>query len=77
MRTTPEENKRFASFIADKLNKATSNVRVMLPRKGISAIDAPGKPFYDPDATSSLIHELERLIEKTESRQVRMCSMNR
>ncbi|CAN6452946.1 unnamed protein product [Victoria cruziana] len=72
MRTTPEENKRFASFIADKLNKATSNVRVMLPRKGISAIDAPGKPFYDPDATSSLIHELERLIEKTESRQVKV-----
>ncbi|KAF3793089.1 Uncharacterized protein EJ110_NYTH02513 [Nymphaea thermarum] len=72
MRTTPEENKRFARFIADKLNKATSNVRVLLPWKGVSALDAPGKPFYDPDATSALIHELERLIEKTEHRQVKV-----
>ncbi|VAI85741.1 unnamed protein product [Triticum turgidum subsp. durum] len=50
MRTTLEENKKFAQFIADKLNKSLSTVTVCLPQKGISAIDAPGMPFYDPEA---------------------------
>ncbi|XXG64845.1 hypothetical protein AAC387_Pa05g2689 [Persea americana] len=72
MRTTPDENKEFASFIANKLNKSTSKVCVCLPQKGISALDAPGKPFYDPEATGTLINELEKLIEKNEDRQVKI-----
>ncbi|RWR82438.1 UPF0261 protein [Cinnamomum micranthum f. kanehirae] len=72
MRTTPDENKEFASFIANKLNKSTSKVCVCLPQKGISALDAPGKPFYDPEATGTLINELEKLIEKNEDRQVKV-----
>lgn len=70
MRTTVEENKKFAGFIADKLNKSSSKIRVCLPQNGISALDAPGKPFYDPEATSALINELQRLIKKDEDRQV-------
>ena len=58
VRTTVDENKKFAGFIANKLNKASSKVRVCLPQKGISALDAPGKPFYDPEATVTLINEL-------------------
>ncbi|XP_058092007.1 toMV susceptible protein tm-1(GCR26) [Magnolia sinica] len=71
MRTTVEENKKFARFIAEKLNKSSSRVCVCLPQKGISALDAPGKPFYDPEATGTLINELEKLIEKNEHRQVK------
>ncbi|XP_019095974.1 PREDICTED: uncharacterized protein LOC104762934 isoform X2 [Camelina sativa] len=70
IRTTAEENKIFARFIADKLNKSTSNVRVCLPEKGVSALDAPGKPFCDPEATGALINELQRLIQTNEERQV-------
>lgn len=70
MRTTVEENKKFASFIADKLNKSTSKICVCLPQKGISALDAPGKPFYDPDTTLVLLNELQRLIHTNENRQV-------
>ncbi|CAN8251330.1 unnamed protein product [Cochlearia groenlandica] len=70
IRTTTEENKFFARFIADKLNKSTSEVRVCLPEKGVSALDAPGKPFYDPEASGSLITELQRLIQASEDRQV-------
>jgi uncharacterized protein (UPF0261 family) len=36
MRTTVDENKKFAAFIADKLNKSSSKVRVCLPQKGIT-----------------------------------------
>ncbi|KAH9319523.1 hypothetical protein KI387_021292, partial [Taxus chinensis] len=71
MRTTMDENKKFADFISKKLNKSSSPVRILLPEKGVSALDAPGKPFYDPKATGTLIDELERSIKKTSDRQVR------
>lgn len=70
IRTTPDENKEFAKFIAHKLNKASSKVCVCLPEKGISALDAPEKPFYDPEATGILLSELQRLIQTNEDRKV-------
>lgn len=72
MRTTADENKKFAAFIANKLNKSSSKIRVCLPGKGISALDAPGKPFYDPKATGALIDELQRLIQTNEDRQIKV-----
>ncbi|KAJ0753814.1 putative TIM-barrel domain, IGPS, aldolase-type TIM barrel, UPF0261 domain-containing protein [Helianthus annuus] len=73
MRTTVEENKKFAAFIAKKLNKSSSSkIRVCLPEIGISALDAPGKPFYDTNATGTLIEELKRLIETTDDRKVKV-----
>lgn len=72
MRTTVDESKKFASFIADKLNKSSSKVVVCLPEKGISALDAPGMSFYDPDATATLINELQRLIQSNKDRQVKV-----
>lgn len=70
MRTTADENKKFAAFIAEKLNKSSSKVCLCLPEKGISALDAPGKAFYDPEATGCLVKELQRLIQINEDRQV-------
>ncbi|KAM7250069.1 hypothetical protein ACFE04_021952 [Oxalis oulophora] len=72
MRTTVNENKKFADFIANKLNKSSSKFRVCLPEKGVSALDAPEKPFYDPEATSSLINELKNLIRTKEDQQVKV-----
>ncbi|KAI3942438.1 hypothetical protein MKW98_013090 [Papaver atlanticum] len=73
MRTTADENKKFASFIASKLNKASSKIRICLPQKGLSSLDAPGKPFYDPNVTATLINELERLVVTNDNRQVKRC----
>ncbi|XP_038723556.1 toMV resistance protein Tm-1(GCR237) isoform X2 [Tripterygium wilfordii] len=70
VRTTVHENKKFAAFIADKLNKASSNIRVCLPQKGVSALDAPGKPFHDAESTGILLNELQKLIQTNENRQV-------
>lgn len=72
MRTTVDENRKFAAFIAEKLNKSSSKVSVCLPKMGVSALDAPGMAFYDPDATSTLIDEMQRLIETNECRQVKV-----
>ncbi|CAN6178136.1 unnamed protein product [Urochloa humidicola] len=78
MRTTVEENKKFARFIADKINKSSSTVTVCLPQKGISALDAPGMPFFDPEATSTLLGELNTLIQRTDIREVKLlpCHIN-
>ncbi|XP_022775334.1 uncharacterized protein LOC111317197 [Durio zibethinus] len=73
MRTTVDENKKFAGFIADKLNKSSSKICVCLPQRGVSALDALEKPFYDPEATGTLLNELKRLIHLNEDRQVKMC----
>jgi len=70
MRTTVEENKKFAKFIADKINRSSSKVTVCLPQKGIFARDAPGMPFYDPEATSTLLGELNTLIQINDIREV-------
>lgn len=50
MRTTPDENRRTAEFIVSRLNRMEGPVRFLLPLKGVSAIDAPGQPFHDPEA---------------------------
>ncbi|XP_039125268.1 toMV susceptible protein tm-1(GCR26) isoform X1 [Dioscorea cayenensis subsp. rotundata] len=71
VRTTVVENKKIARFIADKVNKSSSKIRICLPQNGVSALDAPGKPFYDLQATCSLIDELDKLVDKNEERQVR------
>lgn len=71
MRTTVDENRRVAKWISAKLNQSTSPVTLLIPEKGVSAIDDAGQPFHDPVADSALFEELERLIDTTPSRQIR------
>jgi uncharacterized protein (UPF0261 family) len=59
MRTTPEENTRIGADIARKLSSARGPVSVLLPRRGVSAIDKEGQPFDDPIARAAL-HEAIR-----------------
>uniref|UniRef100_A0A7N0V4M8 Tm-1 protein n=1 Tax=Kalanchoe fedtschenkoi TaxID=63787 RepID=A0A7N0V4M8_KALFE len=74
MRTTGEENLKFARFIAEKVMKSSSSSKICicLPEKGVSALDAPGKPFYDPSVSSALISELQRLVQADEHRKVKV-----
>ena len=70
MRTTPEENRQIARWIAAKINRSTAPLRLLLPEGGVSALDAPGQPFHDPEADAALFGELETQIRQTETRQV-------
>jgi uncharacterized protein (UPF0261 family) len=54
MRTTPEENVRIGDDIARKLSAARGPVSVLLPTRGVSAIDKAGQPFDDPVARRAL-----------------------
>ncbi len=70
MRTTPEENAAFGAFLAERLNRCEGPVRFLLPEGGVSAIDAPGQPFHDPDADAALFAALEDQVQQTEQRRL-------
>jgi uncharacterized protein (UPF0261 family) len=70
MRTTPEENRQIARWIATKLNRSTAPLRLLVPEKGVSAIDVEGGPFYDPQADAALFDELERSLRVTADRRL-------
>ena len=54
MRTTREENERIGAGIALKLSAAKGPVAILLPGRGVSAIDKEGQPFDDPVARKAL-----------------------
>lgn len=54
MRTDAAENAALGRQLARNVNQARGAVTVVLPRKGVSQIDADGQVFYDPDLDSVL-----------------------
>ncbi len=70
MRTTAEENAAMGRWIAEKLNRCEGPLRLLIPEGGLSGIDAPGQPFWDPAADRALFESLEGTLRKTASRQV-------
>jgi uncharacterized protein (UPF0261 family) len=71
MRTTPEENRQFARWIAGKINRSQTPLIILIPERGVSALDAPGQPFPDLEADAALFDELERAVQPTPTRQIR------
>lgn len=70
MRTTADENRKIARWIASKLNKSESSWDMLLPLGGVSMLDAPGQAFWDPEADAALFTELESCLELNEQRQI-------
>jgi uncharacterized protein (UPF0261 family) len=70
MRTTVDENRRAGTWVADKLNRCEGPVRFLIPERGISAMDAPGEAFHDPEADAALFAALETNFNQTERRRL-------
>ena len=70
MRTTKEENRYIGEWIGAKLNRCQGSVRFFIPEGGVSALDAPGQPFYDPEADKALFDALERTVKQTKNRRL-------
>ena len=70
LRTSPEECRQIGQWIGDKLNACDGPVRFLIPEHGVSAIDAPGQPFYDPDADAALFEALESTVQQTAQRKL-------
>jgi uncharacterized protein (UPF0261 family) len=70
MRTTVEENILQARWIAERLNQCEGEVRFLLPMGGVSALDAPGQPFWDPEADAVLFETFTSELKQTERRKL-------
>lgn len=67
MRTNVEENRRIGELIADFV-ASRANSLVVLPLRGVSSLDAEGRPFWDPAADEALFDAIragggDRVIE--------------
>jgi uncharacterized protein (UPF0261 family) len=64
MRTTPEENRQLGEEIGGKLSAPYTNAVVLLPTRGVSAIDRNGQPFDDPQARAELFAGIRNKLAK-------------
>ena len=62
MRTTPEENDTLGREIAEKACAASGPTAVVLPMRGISALDIEGGPFWWPEADAALFQSLRNWL---------------
>jgi len=72
MRTTVEENKRLGEIISSKLNMCVNEAVLFIPKKGVSLIDSPDKPFYGPEEDKTLFDELKKGISNPKVQIVEM-----
>ncbi|MEW6425039.1 MAG: Tm-1-like ATP-binding domain-containing protein [Bacillota bacterium] len=63
LRASPEELRRAARVIAEKLNKSKGPVKVLIPTKGWSSVDLPGNPNYDPGEDMIFAEELGKFLK--------------
>jgi uncharacterized protein (UPF0261 family) len=70
MRTTAAELEMIAAWMAAKLNASPGPVRLLLPEGGVSALDAPGQPFHDPDANAALFASFKRNFVETDNHKL-------
>jgi uncharacterized protein (UPF0261 family) len=50
VRTSGEEIAKAGRILAERANRASGPVAVVIPTRGFSSVDAPGQHFHDPDA---------------------------
>jgi uncharacterized protein (UPF0261 family) len=62
MRTTPEELDQIGKEIAEKASAAAGPTRILVPLKGVSAIDKEGQPFWWPEADAALSQSLRNWV---------------
>lgn len=59
MRTSIDENRQLGEIMGRKLSRAKGPTIVYIPLGGFSAIDAPGQPFFFPEANQAFIRALK------------------
>ncbi len=70
MRTTVDESRAIGRWIGNRLNEMDGPVRFFLPQGGVSALDAPGAAFHDPQARNALFSSLTETVRQTRDRQL-------
>jgi uncharacterized protein (UPF0261 family) len=70
MRTNPDECRAIGAWLAERLNRCEGPVRLLIPEKGVSALDVEGAAFFDPEADAALFDAIERTLVRTADRQL-------
>lgn len=58
IRTSAEDMLTIAGIFAERLGSARGPVRIAVPTRGLSIPNAPGGPFWDPEADAAFLAEL-------------------
>lgn len=66
MRTTPAECRRIGEDLGRKVAAARGPTAVILPLRGVSAIDKESQPFDDPSARQALLQSVRESLGATE-----------
>jgi uncharacterized protein (UPF0261 family) len=61
-RTTPDENDRLGQEVANKASAARVPTAVLIPGRGLSALDVEGGPFWWPDANAALVQSFRNWV---------------
>lgn len=62
VRTDPDQLEKIASVVAEKLNRSTGPVSVLIPAEGWSEGDKKGMPLFDPATNRFFTERLKRLL---------------
>jgi uncharacterized protein (UPF0261 family) len=60
MRTNIEENIKIGEMLSTTANMAKGPVAVLVPLQGVSMLDSPGGPFWDPEADRNCFEAIKR-----------------
>ena len=63
IRISTHELREVAGVFAEKLNKASGPVKVIIPTNGWSSVDSPGNPTYDPKEDRVFGEELRKKLK--------------
>lgn len=58
-RPNAEDMRRTGRYMAQQLNQSTAPCAVYFPKGGLSMVDRPGEPMYDPQADQALLDTLK------------------
>ena len=65
MRTNKGENIKLGERLAQKVNQSTAATAILLPKKGLSQIDAEGGVFYRPEINQGLFDSIKKNVNET------------
>lgn len=60
LRTDHDENVRIGELLAAAANASSGPTAVLLPLRGVSMLDSPGGPFWDPDADGACFDAIRK-----------------
>ena len=63
IRLSKEEMIMVADTMADKLNRARGQVRVLIPLRGWSSLDRKGTDFYNAELDRTFVDELKKQLK--------------